>query len=212
MTDHDPITRDLVAAVREPFAGVRMATAAEAVTDRGRAIRRHRRQRVSAAAAAAAAAAALAIVAVLPAGRPAPFRPAPVRLAAWTVTTEPTGIVAVTIRDLRDPAGLQRALAAHGVPALVRFHHTGSLIPSCVTSVPSTLATIEHRVFVSPPAAGHGRSLLYIDPAAVPGTYKIAIDAIRGNGLSLGLLTHDGRCPPGSRPSGIGISSTPAGH
>ena len=208
MTDHDPITRDLVAAVREPFAGVRMATAAEAVTGRGQAIRRHRRQRLSAATVAVAAVA-LAIVAVLPAGRPAPVRPAPVRLAAWTVTTEPTGIVAVTIRDLRDPAGLQAALAAHGVPAFVRFHHTGSLIPSCVTSVPSTLATIEHRVFVSPPAVGHGPSLLYIDPTAVPGTYKIAIDAAPGNGLSLGLLTRDGRCPPGSTPGGIGINSTP---
>ena len=204
MTDHDPITRDLVAAVREPFGGVRMATAAEAVTVRGRAIRRHRRQR----AAAAVAAVALAIVAVLPGSG----RPAPVRLAAWTVTTEPTGIVAVTIRDLRDPAGLQRALAAHGVPTLVRFHHTGSLIPSCVTSVPSTLATIEHRVFVQPPAASPGRTLLYIDPAAVPRTYKVAIDAARGNGFSLGLLTHNGHCPPGSTPGGIGISSTPRSH
>src|SRR6516165_7061347 len=209
MTDHDPITRDLVAAVREPFAGVRMATAAEAVTVRGRAIRRHRRQRATAAAAAGA----LAIAAVLPgSGRPAPVRPAPVRLAAWTVTTEPTGIVAVTIRDLRDPAGLQAALAAHGVPALVRFHHTGSLIPSCVISVPSTLATIEHQVFVSPPAASPGRTLLYIDPAAVPRTYKIAIDGARGNGFSLGLLTHNGHCPPGSTPGGIGISSTPRSH
>jgi len=208
MTDHDPITRDLVAAVREPFGGVRMATAAEAVTVRGRAIRRHRRQRATAAAAAAVAAGALAIVAVLPGSS----RPAPVRLAAWTVTTEPTGIVAVTIRDLRDPAGLQRALAAHGVPTLVRFHHTGSLIPSCVTSVPSTLATVEHRVFVQPPAASPGRTLLYIDPAAVPRTYKVAIDAARGNGFSLGLLTHNGHCPPGSTPGGIGISSTPRSH
>ena len=208
MTDHDPITRDLVAAVREPFGGVRMATAAEAVTVRGRAIRRHRRQRATAAAAAAVAAVALAIVAVLPGSG----RPAPVRLAAWTVTTEPTGIVAVTIRDLRDPAGLQRALAAHGVPTLVRFHHTGSLIPSCVISVPSTLATIEHQVFVSPPAASPGRTLLYIDPAAVPRTYKIAIDGARGNGFSLGLLTHNGHCPPGSTPGGIGISSTPRSH
>jgi hypothetical protein len=211
MTDHDPITRDLAAAVREPFAGVRMATAAEAVTGRGRAIRRHRRQRAGAAAAVAAAAA-LAILAVLPGGRPAPAGPAPVRLAAWTVTTEPTGIVAVTIRDLRDPAGLQAALAAHGVPALVRFHHTGSLIPSCVTSVPSTLATIEHRVFVSPPAASPRRTLLSIDPAAVPRTYKIAIDAAGGNGLSLGLLTHNGHCPPGSTTGGIGIGRAPRRH
>jgi hypothetical protein len=162
---------------------------------------------VSAAAAAAAAAVALAIVAVLPGGRPAT-----VRLAAWTVTTEPTGIVAVTIRDLRDPAGLQRSLAAHGVPALVRFHRSGSLMPGCVTSVPSRLASIEHRVFVQPPTASPGRTLLYIEPAAVPRTYKIAIDAARGNGLSLGLLTHDGHCPPGSTPGRIGISSTPRSH
>src|SRR6516165_10278557 len=106
MTDHDPITRDLVAAVREPFAGVRMATAAEAVTVRGRAIRRHRRQRATAAAAAGA----LAIAAVLPGSAgPTPVRPAPFLLAEGTVTPETTGIVAVTIRDLRDPAGLQAA-------------------------------------------------------------------------------------------------------
>jgi len=207
MTDYDMITGDLAAALRDPLTAVRMSTPAEAVTARGRAIRRHQRQRASAAAAAVAAVA-LAIVAVLPGGG----RRAPVRLAAWTVTTEPTGIVAVTIRDLRDPAGLQRTLAAHGVPALVRFHRSGSLMPSCVTSVPSTLATIEHRVFVQPPTTSPGRTLLSIEPAAVPRTYKIAIDAAKGNGLSLGLLTHNGHCPPGSTPGGIGISSTPRSH
>jgi hypothetical protein len=202
MHDDDVITR-----VREPFAAVRMTTPAEAVMARGRSIRRHRRQGMTAAAAAAAAVLAVVAFAVLPGGRPVP-----VRLAAWTVTTERNGIVAVTIRDLRDPAGLQRALQAHGVPAIVRFHPGGSLIPSCVTSVPSALATIEERVFVSPPAASGDGSLLYIDPAAVPGTDKIAIDAVPGNGLSLGLLTHDGRCPPGSRPGGIRMQGLPASH
>ena len=197
---------DVITTVREPFAGVRMRIPVEAVTARGRSIRRHRLQGVSAAAAAVAAAASLVVFAVLPGARPAP-----VALAAWTVTTEPGGIVAVTIRDLRDPAGLQRALQAHGVPAIVRFHPGGSPVPSCITSVPSRLATIEDQVFVQPPAASRGQSLLYIDPAAVPATYKIAIDALGGNGLSLGLLTRDGRCPPGSKPGGISMKSTPGG-
>jgi hypothetical protein len=198
---------DVITTVREPFADVRMTIPVEAVTARGQSIRRHRLQGATAAAAAVAAALALVIFAVLPGARPAP-----VRLAAWTVTTEPNGIVAVTIRDLRDPAGLQRALQAHGVPAIVRFHANGSLVPSCITSVPSRLATIEDRVFVQPPAASHGQSLLYIDPTALPRTYKIAIDAVRGNGLSLGLLTQDGRCPPGSKPGGISMKGIPGGQ
>ena len=140
------------------------------------------------------------------------MRPAPVQLTAWTVSTEPSGTVAVTIRDLRDPAGLQRALLAHGVPAIVRFYPPGSSMPSCATSVPSRLAAIEGRVFAQPPAASHGPYLLFIDPAAVPRTDKIAIEAVRGNGFSIGLVTQDGRCPPGSRPGGAGMKSSRSGH
>jgi len=153
MNDNDMITRDLIATVREPFAGVRMGAPVDAVVTRGQAIRRRRRvQAITGAAAAVAAAAVLAAVAALPSGRLAA-----VNLTAWTVITEPTGTVAVTIRDLRDPAGLQRALRAHGVPATVRFDPPGSSMPSCITSVPSRLATIESRVFVQPPAARPAR-------------------------------------------------------
>jgi len=205
----DMITRDLITTVREPFAGVRMGTPVDAVVGRGQAIRRHRRRvrAVTGAVAAAAAAAVLVAVAALPGSRPAP-----VQLTAWTVSTEPSGTVAVTIRDLRDPAGLQRALRAHGVPAIVRFYPPGSSMPSCATSVPSKLATIESRVFAQPPAASHGRYLLYIDPAAVPRTDKIAIEAVQGTGFSIGLVTRNGHCPPGSRPGGVGMRSTRPGH
>jgi hypothetical protein len=65
---------------------------------------------------------------------------------------------------------------------------------------------------VPPLAASLGRALLYIDPAAVPRADKIAIDVFRGNGFSLGLLTRDGRCPPGSKPGGIGMKTIRAGH
>ena len=56
----------------------------------------------------------------LPASHPASPHPR-VQLAAWTVVPQPGGIIHVTIRELRDPAGLQAALRADGVPASVSF-------------------------------------------------------------------------------------------
>lgn len=46
-----------------------------------------------------------------------------VKLAAWAVIKERHGLVKVTIRELRDPAGLQKTLRAAGLPANVRFVH-----------------------------------------------------------------------------------------
>ena len=167
---------------------------------RGR-LRRRRLQVATGAAAAVAAAAALATVTAPPDAHTPLVKP-----AAWTVTTEPNGTVALSIHDVLDPAGLQRALTAHGVRAIVRFYPSGSPMPGCVTSVPSSLARTEKRVFVMPPTGNRGAALLYIKPAAVPRTYKIEIDAVRGNGFSIGLVTADGRCPPGSTLGGTGIS------
>jgi hypothetical protein len=42
-------------------------------------------------------------------------------LTAWTVTKDPGGVIDVTIRELKDPAGLQARLRADGVPANVSF-------------------------------------------------------------------------------------------
>jgi hypothetical protein len=44
-------------------------------------------------------------------------------LADWSVVKERHGLIKVTIRQLRDPAGLERTLRADGVPANVRFVH-----------------------------------------------------------------------------------------
>jgi len=44
-----------------------------------------------------------------------------VKLAAWTVIDEPGGKIGVTIRELNDPAGLQRRLRADGVPVTIRY-------------------------------------------------------------------------------------------
>ncbi len=56
-----------------------------------------------------------------------------VKLAAWSVIKERHGLVKVTIRELRDPAGLQKTLRAAGVPANVRFVPTSSSIPTRCT-------------------------------------------------------------------------------
>jgi hypothetical protein len=62
---------------------------------------------------------------LLPGGHPASSAgsspSASARLAAWTVTTRADGDIRITIRELRDPAGLQHRLRTDGVPASVTF-------------------------------------------------------------------------------------------
>jgi hypothetical protein len=67
------------------------------------------------------------VIALLPASHQASRRPG-ARLAAWTVVKQ-AGNVYVTIRQFRDPAGLQTRLRADGVPASVTF--TGQRNPAC---------------------------------------------------------------------------------
>ena len=43
------------------------------------------------------------------------------QLTAWTVTRQADGNITITIRQLKDPAGLQATLRADGVPASVTF-------------------------------------------------------------------------------------------
>lgn len=47
--------------------------------------------------------------------------------AAWAVETRPDGSVEVSIRDFKDPAGLERRLATAGIPAYVEFIPHGTV-------------------------------------------------------------------------------------
>jgi hypothetical protein len=114
----------VMTAAREPFTAMRMDVPVEQIVRRGRAVRARRRIRGLAGAVAVAAGAAVALTTLLPAGHPAR-----VQLAAWTVTSQANGTIYVTIRELRDAAGLQRTLRADGVPASVIFG--GESNPSC---------------------------------------------------------------------------------
>ena len=115
MTDEELMTM-----VREQRSSVPMTTPVEQIISRGRTVRTRRRIPGVAGALAGAAAVALAVAALLPAGHQANRLP-PLQLAAWTVVKHADGKVVVTVRQLRDPAGLQRTLRADGVPATVTF-------------------------------------------------------------------------------------------
>ena len=111
------VIKDRLAEVRDSLEEVHPSIPAGEIVARAR--RTHVRRRLipgMAGVLALAVAAALAMTTLAPASR----HPR-VQLAAWTVVTQPGGNVSVTIRELRDPAGLQRRLRADGVPATVTF-------------------------------------------------------------------------------------------
>jgi hypothetical protein len=119
---------ELITAVRDQRSKVPMTTPVEQILNRGHAVRARRRIPGLAAALAVAAAAAFAVTALLPASHQASRQP-DAQLAAWTVVKQADGNVYVTIRQFRDPAGLQARLRADGVPASVTF--TGQQNPAC---------------------------------------------------------------------------------
>jgi hypothetical protein len=124
-------------------------------------------------------------------------RPA-VQLAAWTVVKQADGDVSVTIRQLHDPAGLQRALRADGVPASVTFADRENL--SC-QRYPAGLALLK-TVFAPPPAGPPpGRTVIVIHPSALPSRAGVLLAASFGQsggesfaGVEPGLVYASPRC------------------
>ena len=104
------------------------------------------------------------MTAALPASHPAIAPRA--QLAAWTVARQADGSIQVTIRELRDPAGLQRTLRADGVPASVTF--TGQQNPAC-QSYPGGGSQSQRRHLLSSLAGpAGGRDGMVIHPSALP--------------------------------------------
>jgi hypothetical protein len=103
-----------------------MTTPEESIISRSREIRAGRRLRAGATALAAAIGLVVAVTALTTS---APSRSSDVRLTAWSVVSKPGGLLLVTIRELRDPAGLERRLLANGIPANITYH--GQPNPAC---------------------------------------------------------------------------------
>lgn len=119
---------ELSTMVRESVTDVHSATPIAQIISRGRAVRARRRTAALAGAGAVVAGTALAVTTLVPSGHPGvegsrhPGNPlAKARLAAWTVAKQANGDIDVTIRQLRNPAGLQSTLRADGLPVRVSF-------------------------------------------------------------------------------------------
>ena len=157
MTDEELITT-----VREQRSQVHMTTPVEQVISRGHAVRVRRRIRGAAGALAMVAGVAALIVIIL---SPARNQPGP-QLAAWTVVKQPDGNIDVTIRQLRDPAGLQGTLRRDGLPAAVDFN--GQPNPACQLYPPISRALALRIVQPQRPDARTGGTVLIIHPSALP--------------------------------------------
>jgi hypothetical protein len=123
------VIKDRLAGVRDSLGEVYPSIPASEIVARARRNRLRRRLLPGMAGGLAlAAAAALTVTTLAPASHQASHHPR-VQLAAWTVVTQPGGTVSVTIRELRDPAGLQSRLRGDGVPATVTFENQQN--PAC---------------------------------------------------------------------------------
>jgi hypothetical protein len=137
--------RSRLAEVHESLTDVHMGTGVGDILHRAR--RRRARHRHAALALAAGTGGSLALAGVLLVpGSTAPAGAHDAQLAAWTVSRQANGEIRVTIRELKDPAGLQRKLRADGVPASVSFMSDQN--PAC-RSYPPDLARLR-QVFPWP--------------------------------------------------------------
>jgi hypothetical protein len=215
---------DQSAAVREALRGamgsltdIHMNAPVDAIVRAGQdRVRRQRRHRLLGAAGAVVAVAAVPAAALLlPAAHQArhqaalPGRPhAAVQLTAWSVDTAADGRLVVTIRELRNPDGLQSTLRADGVPTSVTFlsRPNAACIPFDPTPVTGAggllasgpaIATQTKGVIHVGAATGASQTPYFvIDPAALPA----------GIGLQIGAeSTVPGEPTPGRARGWIGL-------
>jgi hypothetical protein len=92
------------------------------------------------------------------------------------VTKQADGTVHVTIRELRDPAGLQRKLRADGLPASVIFGNSPNAGPNPCQSYGGGAELQKVFTFLAPPGPPRGHSTaMAIHPSALPGGAGVQI-------------------------------------
>jgi hypothetical protein len=177
---------DLGALVRDAVRETHMTVPESDINRRARRLRARRRLAVGGAASAGLAAAALAVTGfAFPATSPASQDPA-AQVTAWTVAEQPSGAIDVTIRDLKDPDGLQARLRADGVPASVTF---GRANPACRPYYLHAPKSIVEKG--QPPVFDDG--LFTTSSGPVPFAVVIQPDHLQpGEGIQLSLLSDSG--------------------
>ena len=186
MNVHDEMSdNEVLRAVSDSLSGIPMHSPpdVETIMARGRARRRRRLIPGVTGALALAAGAALAMTTLLPSGLQ-PSHPARAQLTAWTVARQGDGGIRITIRELRDPAGLQRTLRADGAPVSVTF--IGQQNPACQPYSFSGSQS-QHRQLLNSMAAmlpgNHNAMVIY--PVAFPAGVGLHIAASFQHGVAI---------------------------
>jgi hypothetical protein len=116
-----------------------------------------------------------------------------VNLDAWSVNTAANGTVELTIKQLRDKAELEKALAAAGIPAVVSFGE------GCQAADGSNPSVIRKVLGISNGQGVTSSGGITIHPAAIPSGDELAIDTYGANGKESGpFLFAVGLVPQGA--------------
>jgi len=182
---------ELITAVRESFTDIHSSTPAENIVSRSRAIRARRRIPAAAGALAVVAGVGLAVTALVPSGHQ-PGHGVNARLAAWTVATQASGVIDVTVNQLQDPAGLQSTLRADGLPVNVSF--SGAPLSASCQPYDATRDILGAVVQLS---SSGGSASFVIDPSALP------------SGTGVSIYDNPGGGAPPSSPSAQGTGNPP---
>lgn len=177
--------KDLLAAVREDFAGVRMNTTAETILTEGGSLRRRRnRRRVYGAGVTALAAVAAISGVTLASGTSGASGTHDAQLTAWTVQKEAGGTIDVTIHDLLNLTGLQQKLAADGAPAEVvsDAHYPAACVDR--QAMKADMAS----VITNGPTVPNGY-VFVIHPAGIPSGSKLLLDVTHLTTVTSGGVT-----------------------
>jgi hypothetical protein len=206
--------KNLLAAVREDFAGVKMITDAEAVMADGGSLRRRRNRHRVYGAGVTALAAVAAISGVTLAsgalgtsgasgasGASGTSGTSHAQLTAWTVQKQTDGTIDVTIHDLLHLAGLQQKLNADGVPAEVV---TDAHYPASCVNYPA-MNEYMASVITLGPGVPDGYAFV-IHPADIPSGSKLLLDVTHNTTVTSGGVTTTGG-GVGDRLWGLGASS-----
>ena len=197
--------QDLMTAVRHSVREVRMDVPASQIVSRGRSIRGHRRLGTGVTAVAAAGSVALGL------GLSGALSPAPrtgtnatIRTASFTLTSNANGTDTLTVTngELTDPAALQRALAEHGIPALVKIN---TLCQSPEAPPLDGVLTVETPdgtpVHPGPHPVNVAHDVTVINRAAMPPGTKLFLGYFyngRSETIHPGLIyAHSYTCTPG---------------
>ncbi|MBO0835924.1 MAG: hypothetical protein J2P28_10450 [Actinobacteria bacterium] len=126
------------------------------------------------------------------------------QLAAWTVTKRPGGVVLVTISQLRDPAGMQRALRADGIPAAVAFQ------PAHQMSLTPPLPRECHDTGLSDKASAELQEKILDDGIPDSGSFRLPRLPDGHFGMVVAMTIHPAAIPPGIGLN-ITVNSAPSG-